>query len=211
MHTFPKSISSVDRISDNFKVTWLMEKACNYDCKYCVPHHVKVSKDTKFKTLDELKHYWLLIHSKISMTGRKIDIAFSGGEVTLNKDFIPFLKWLNENFNDIDSILVTSNGSASKKYYMELVSYITNLTLSTHVEYFNEEKFFDTVTYLHKNAQNTVFFIQLMNEDYYPNNRIHMYKEYLEKINIPYSLMDIDFPPNPFKTRINTNTTFYEF
>jgi organic radical activating enzyme len=211
MHGFPKKISRVDRITTNYKVTWLLEKACNYDCKYCVDHHEKMTKDTRFKTLEELKHYWGLIHSNISMNGRKIDISFSGGEVTLNKDFIPFLEWLNDTFDDIDSIIVTSNGSASKKYYMELVSHITNLTLSTHVEYFNEKKFFNTIAHLFSNLKDTVFFIQLMNEDYYPNNRIHLYKKYFEKNNIPYSLMDIDFPPNPFKTRINTNKELYEF
>jgi hypothetical protein len=41
-------------------------------------------------------------------------IAFTGGEVTANKDFLPFLEWLRDNYNKyLSQLLITTNGSAT--------------------------------------------------------------------------------------------------
>jgi len=211
MQEFPTSIVKVEPVNKNFKITWFLEKACNYDCSYCGDdRHFMMDKHTTFKSLEMLQQHWLTIHNQLKHTNDVVDIHFSGGEVTLNKNFIPFVKWIRENFDYIDVLGLTSNGSASKKYYKELIKYITHLTFSTHTEFFNEQKFFDLVTYIHE-ENNNVLYIQLMNEEFNPNNRANIYSSYLEKIGVPFTVMDINFPEIPVETHTNTNTKEFAF
>ena len=211
MSTFPTSIKSVEPVNKNFKITWFLEKACNYDCSYCGDdRHFMMDKETKFKSLEMMKEHWLTLYNQLKHKTKKIDIHFSGGEVTLNKNFIPFLKWLRDNFSCIDAIGLSSNGSAGNLYYKELSKYLTHLTFSTHTEFFNEEKFFDSVTYIHE-LNNNILYIQLMNEKFNPNNRAEIYSEYLSKIGVPFTTMDINFPEIPLETHINKNTKEFNF
>ena len=188
-----------------------MEKACNYDCSYCGDdRHFMMGSETKFKSLETLKEHWETLYSQLKNTTKKIDIHFSGGEVTLNKNFIPFLKWLRSNYTCIDAIGLASNGSAGILYYEELIKYLSHLTFSTHTEFFNEEKFFDTVTHIHK-LNNNILYIQLMNEEFNPNNRASTYSAYLSKIGVPFTVMDINFPKIPLETHFNKNTKEFDF
>jgi molybdenum cofactor biosynthesis enzyme MoaA len=211
MNEFPSSIKRVKPTNDNFKITWFLEKACNYDCSYCGDdRHFTMDKKTEFKSLVTLKNHWMTLYDQLNTSTKKTDIHFSGGEVTLNKDFIPFLKWLRRNFDCIDVIGLASNGSAGITYYSELIKYLTHLTFSTHTEYFNEDKFFNTVTHIHK-LNNNILYIQLMNEEFNPNNRVNVYREYLTKIGVPFTVMDINFPNIPIETHVNKNIKEFDF
>ena len=121
-------------------------------------------------------------------------IAFTGGELTTNKNFLPFVNWLRTNYNkDIFKLLLTTNGSATYKYYSKLFEVLDNISFSIHSEFFDEKKFFDLVVKLKKAISNDKFIrVEIMNE-YWNQERIPKYIELLNANEISYSLNKITY------------------
>ena len=75
-----------------FQITWDLGRRCNYDCTYCpVTRHDNFSPHA---SLDELKNSVNFVYSYVDlyMQYRKEDrasISFTGGEPTVNPNFIP--------------------------------------------------------------------------------------------------------------------------
>jgi len=190
-------IISVKRTNPTFMITWNIDIACNYSCSYCLPE-LHNTNYKEMKTLSEMKDNWHMIYDQVKKHN-SIDIAFTGGELTINKDFMLFIKWLRENFSLVKNILLTSNGSASPLYYTELLQYITHLTLSTHLEWMNEFNFFTNVVTCHKlfkeQGDPYRFKIQLMNEDFNEEfiSKIDIYEKFLKKNNISYTRKNLQF------------------
>jgi len=182
------NIISVESINKNFKLTWNIEKACNYNCSYCFPgrHSYISDSNYKLKSLQDLQIYWNIIYNAID--NRTIDIAFSGGEPSLNKNLIDFISYIKE-FQNIGTIGVSSNGSASPAYYIKLLTYINSLTLSIHSEFFNEKKFLNVARTCSKYSKNKQFQVVIMNEPF--NDKINYYKTFFENHNINYTLQNI--------------------
>ena len=124
----------------------------------------------------------------------KYKISITGGEPTANKSFLPFLKWLRDNFSSVAQVIVTSNGSASLNYYLKLCDQIESLSLSTHSEYMNEQEFFVKCKELNKVLVNPEksFHVNIMNE-YWNQERIALYKNFLKQNNINYTVNEIDY------------------
>jgi MoaA/NifB/PqqE/SkfB family radical SAM enzyme len=185
-------IVKVEPTDKCFFITWLITNKCNYDCMYC-PEKWH-SKNGKILTFDEMRKHWESIHTKINQKGLKYKIAFTGGEVTVNKDFLPFLEWLNLTYRDkIFQIMVTTNGSASLNYYEKLIKNVSNISFSVHSEHLDEKKFFDKVAQLRKKYNNDKFIhVNIMNE-FWNVDRIDNYKKMLEAIGVSYSINEIDY------------------
>lgn len=116
---------------------------CNYACSYC-PNELH-DDYSPHPDLKKLKQTWNTFYQKTQHLRLPYKISFTGGEITANKSFLPLIKYIrNGNFN-IGQLLVTTNGSASKSYYLQLADLVDSITFSTHVEFWNEHKFFDTV------------------------------------------------------------------
>lgn len=167
------------------QIEWMISKRCNFACSYCPPiWHDKTSPQL---TLDQLKAAWeKIIKITAHKTDQKIHLTIIGGEPTLNKDLLPFLKWVNENYsNRIGEIGIVTNGSANSNLYIELVKYCNWITFSTHSEYMNEKKFFRNVVRAHKHSKHKkcMVMVNLMLESWY-NNRINVYQEFLNKFGI---------------------------
>lgn len=175
-----------------FSITWDITRRCNYDCMYCPTNwHDSISK---LKTLAEFKSDWLNIHSKTYTKDLKYKISISGGEATINKDLLPFLKWIRDQYGDkINKILLTTNGSASYNYYKKIYEVVDNVSFSTHSEHINEQKFFDTVVKLKKNLSKDKFIhVNIMNE-FWNQDRILIYRKILTENNISYSVNEIKY------------------
>lgn len=124
-------------------MTWMIGSRCNYACSYCPP---ELHDDTSaHPDLDRLKQAWQNFYSKTQSTGLPYKISFTGGEVTANRSFLPLIEHLRSNYN-IGQILVTTNGSASTAYYLRLAELVDAISFSVHSEYWDEHKFFNTVT-----------------------------------------------------------------
>lgn len=209
-----KKIIKIEPTNPTFSVNWNLGLRCNFDCMYCPDmYHNLVDPQL---TLTEMQSRWLEIVDKTNHTQLKYKLSFTGGEVTINKDFIGFLRWLNENYKDqISECGFTSNGSASKKYYLNAIelSVVTYISLSTHSEFFNENKFFNLVVDLNKKAKslNKSVHVNIMDE-YWHQERIKVYCDFLSKNGINYSVNKIFYE---FQIReipkINKNLKTYNF
>jgi molybdenum cofactor biosynthesis enzyme MoaA len=164
---------------------------------YCGPQWHDDS--SKHKSLDELKANWISIYEQSKGRDLKYKIGFTGGEVTGNKAFYPFVKWLRENYSDhIKQILLTTNGSATYNYYLKLFEVVDNISFSTHSEHMDEKKFFATVIKLHATiAKDKFIHVNIMNE-FWNTDRIPTYVEILKAHNISHNVNEIEYS---YKTR----------
>lgn len=135
---------TIDLLSgDTFMVTWDTGRRCNYDCSYCPAH--RHDNFSPHATLDELKNGadFLFEYAKTIMPIKKwkwCNVSFTGGEPTVNPNFLPFVKYLknlyeekySEDFNL--NLTLTSNGAMSIKTADGIMELMSHATISYHVE-----------------------------------------------------------------------------
>jgi len=138
------SFDTVDLLSGNvFQVTWDTGRRCNYDCSYCPAH--RHDNFSKHATLEELQNNTDFIFEYIDlyMEYRKFkmaNIGFTGGEPTVNPNFIPFVKYLRKEYNEKYShkwkcgFAITTNGAMSSKMADALMENLGHATVSYHAE-----------------------------------------------------------------------------
>jgi MoaA/NifB/PqqE/SkfB family radical SAM enzyme len=175
-----------------FSLTWMLGSRCNYDCMYCPTElHDSTSRPHDLETMQQV---WRNIYEKTQDKDLPYKISFTGGEVTANKNFLPLVKWLRDTYADIAMILLTTNGSASQRYYLDLSQYVESISFSTHSEFMDEQRFFDTVIAVDGimiRPQKSVH-VNIMNE-HWNQDRIELYKKWLEQSNISYTVNQIDY------------------
>lgn len=205
-------ITRVRPVEEYFVITWQMDTRCNFDCMYCPSSFHDLHSDTK--TLGQLQSAWAKIFNSSSNKKLKYKINFTGGEVTINKDFIPFLNWLHQNYQQyIAQIGVSSNGSASIDYYLNLLELVDFISFSTHTEFFNEKKFFNNVLVCSEKIKGTnkTVHVNIMDE-FWAKEQIQKYANFLSKKNINYSVTEIDYSYKIRDKEIsNKNTNFFNF
>jgi len=175
-----------------FSIGWQLGIRCNYDCMYCSPKwHDNHSKHHNLETMQQA---WKSIYEKTHTRNLKYKIGFSGGELTTNKNFFPFVSWLRSTYyQDIHKLLVATNGSATYKYYMKMFQYIDNISFSIHSEHIDEKKFFDMVIRLHQNIPVNRFIQVVVMDEFWNQERIPAYVKILEENKIGYTVNKIDY------------------
>ena len=139
------SFDTVDLLTGNiFQVTWDLGRRCNYDCTYCPAH--RHDNFSKHATLDELKNSvdFLFGYIDTYMEHRHLkkdtSISFTGGEPTVNPNFIPFAKYLKEEYERRykdkwhAGFALTSNGAFSQKMADAIIENMNHITVSFHTE-----------------------------------------------------------------------------
>lgn len=185
-------IVQVTPTEEYFSVTWQVGIRCNYDCMYCSPEwHDNSSKHHSLETLQEA---WRQIYLKTQYLKLPYKVSFTGGELTTNRHFLPFVLWLRENYGDkLFKLLLTTNGSATFKYYNKMFDAIDNISFSVHSEHINEQKFFDMIVKLKQQISASKFIhVDIMNEAW-NRDRIPLYIEFLANHGISYSMNEIDY------------------
>ena len=185
-------IVRVTPLPEYFSLTWMLGSRCNYDCMYCPTElHDMTSRP---HDLESMQQVWRNIYEKTQDKNLPYKISFTGGEVTANKNFLPLIKWLRDTYADIAMILLTTNGSASQRYYLDLSQYVESISFSTHSEFMDEQRFFDTVTAVDGimiRPQKSVH-VNIMNE-HWNQDRIELYKKWLDQRNISYTVNEINY------------------
>lgn len=172
-------IIKVDPVTPMISMTWMIGSRCNYACSYC-PSELH-DDYSPHPDLNKLKQTWDSFYSKTQHIGLPYKISFTGGEVTANKSFLPLIEYLRSGEFNIGQLLVTTNGSASKAYYLRLAEVVDAITFSTHTEFWNETKFFDTVIAVNQvmlRPEKSVH-VNIMDE---PEAR-HRFQEFLDILN----------------------------
>lgn len=186
------NIVKVEPAQPSISISWMLGARCNYDCMYCPTEwHDSTSQHPN---LDQMIKVWDNMVSKTSHQGLGYKLSFTGGEVTANKSFIPLLKHIRSDNIKIDHIGITTNGSASKNYYLELVNLLDSISFSTHSEFFNEQDFFSKVASVNQimhRPQKSVH-VNIMDE-YWNKDRSQLYIKWLEQNNVSYSVNSINY------------------
>ncbi len=185
------NIIAIRPVEKVFSITWMLGRRCNYDCMYC-PEELH-DKFSRHHDLNKLKEAWKNMHQQTGAKKLPYKISFTGGEVTANKNFLPFVSWLKENYN-VSSILITTNGSAGLKYYEKLTNYVDAISFSTHAEFMNEKVFFQKVVALNKIMirPKKSFHVNIMDE-YWAKERIKLYEKFCIKNKVSFSINEIDY------------------
>jgi organic radical activating enzyme len=185
------AITSVEPIDSVFSITWKITVRCNYDCMYCpTKWH---NNNGEHHSLQQLKDAWHRILEKTQQSNLPYKISFTGGEITTNKNFLPFLQWLRSYYNDkIFMILMTTNGSASYQYYTKLTKLVDNLSFSVHSEHIDEKRFFDTILKLKSNNPECFVHVNIMDE-FWNRERIPLYVQLLEQHSISHSINTVKY------------------
>lgn len=173
-------------------LTWMIGTRCNYDCMYCpITLHDSTSKHPD---LTDLKQAWDNFYENTRDQQQPYKVSFTGGEVTANRSFLPLVEYIrNGNFN-IGQLLITTNGSASEKYYTRLAALVDAISFSTHSEFFNEQEFFNKVEQINTimiRPQKSVH-VNIMDESW-NQHRIPVYQAWLEQRGISHSVNTIDY------------------
>lgn len=202
-------IVKLKNFTDAFVVHWFIGKRCNFDCSYCPSMwHDKTSADLSYDTLTKAWNRIVTVAQH-----KKYNVSILGGEPTLNKDFLPFMRWLHSEHKDkIVELGVITNGTAKAEYYKELVEYCTWITFTIHSEFTNEKKFFDTVleTKQHADQIGCMIHVNIMNEhrNLLRNKKL---KEFLTTKNISNYLHPIhDFGEEKVEYPMKQSNKIYE-
>jgi len=138
------SFDTIDLLSGNiFQITWDLGRRCNYDCSYCPAH--RHDNFSPHASLDDLKSntdfLFEYIDTYMQYRNNKLaSISFTGGEPTVNPNFIPFVKYLNDEYYKKYShkwdanIGLTTNGAMSEKMAEAVIENIQHVTVSYHTE-----------------------------------------------------------------------------
>lgn len=180
-----------------FSINWQMSIRCNYDCMYCSP--MWHDNTSKMHSLETMQAAWKSAFEKTQHFNLPYKIAFAGGELTTNKYFLPFLKWLRENYNEhLFKVILTTNGSATYKYYLKMFEVVDNIAFSVHSEHINEKKFFDMIVKLKQNIDPSRFLQVCIMNEFWNVDRIPLYTTLLDQHNISYNVNNVDYS---YKTR----------
>ena len=185
-------IVQVTPVPEYFSLTWMLGSRCNYDCMYCPAElHDSTSRPHDLETMQQA---WRNIYNKTQHKNLPYKISFTGGEVTANKNFLPLVEWLKTTYTDIAMILLSTNGSASQRYYEKLAKVVNSISFSTHSEYMDEQRFFDTVLAVDRMMIRPAksVHVNIMNE-HWNQDRIRLYQQWLTQHNISYSVNQINY------------------
>ena len=127
---------------DWFVVNWCLGNTCNFSCSYCPTNLHNGSK--KWHNTSSVKSFVSKIRT--NHPGKNIYFEFTGGEVTLNKDFIDICKFCTEQGVKVGFI---SNGSRTLRWWEENQHYFDNVMLSYHSEFADAEQFYRIAEILH--------------------------------------------------------------
>ena len=141
IHNYDKLEQFDKKNIDWFVVNWCLGNTCNYTCSYC-PDFLH-DGSMKWQSTKNVKAF--IERVKEIHFEKKIHFEFTGGEITLNKDFIEICKFCKS--NDV-SVGVISNGSRTIRWWEENKQYFDHVNLSFHVEYANVDHFCKVVEVL---------------------------------------------------------------
>lgn len=119
-------------------VSWDLGRRCNYSCSYCPPS--TANNFEAHKSWGSLKQAADLILQEFC-GDKKAKWVFTGGEPTINPNYLTLVKYLRENHQIIHT---QTNGSRTPEYFSELIE-LSSIGFSIHFEEANLDRVIDNV------------------------------------------------------------------
>ena len=115
-------------------VNWCLGNTCNYSCTYCPDYlHDGSSGWLNYEDVE------IFCERVINHYGdKKIYFEFTGGEVTMWKDFPKIISYLKD--NDVNVGLI-SNGSRTLRWWKENYKNIDHVSLSYHSDFADDKHY----------------------------------------------------------------------
>lgn len=108
-------------------IDWYIGKKCNFSCSYCADFiHDNYSAHVPFSKMK------IFVDKIVERYGSQIHWSLTGGEPTLNPEFLDLLSYLQDKKYHIS---VCTNGSRNLNYLLTMFEHIDNLTFSLHFEH----------------------------------------------------------------------------
>ena len=108
-------------------VDWYIGKRCNFSCSYCADFiHDNYSDHLPFEKMK------IFVDRLNEVYGKNIHWSLTGGEPTLNPDFLKLLEYLQDKKHDIS---ICTNGSRSLNYLLKMYELSDHIILSLHFEH----------------------------------------------------------------------------
>lgn len=128
------------KIENSLKtITWDIGRRCNYHCSYCPPSTSNDYESHKsWSSLQQAADLLILGFCR----GKRGRWIFTGGEPTINPNFMTLAKYLSEEFRH--GVFTQTNGSRPKEYLMELLRY-SSIGFSVHLQEANLPKLSETI------------------------------------------------------------------
>lgn len=136
---------------DILHVTWMLGKRCNYDCSYCTPHiHDAVSPHI---SLEFVQAFADKIDRFAQQNNRTVQFVITGGEPFIHPQIFKILQTLASVKNRTPELTSITNGSLTLDRYEKCLQYLSNLTISLHLEQSQRkiDHVINNIVSLHKN------------------------------------------------------------
>lgn len=112
-------------------IDWYIGKRCNFSCSYCADFiHDNHSAHVPFEKMQ------VFVDRITETCGTNIHWSLTGGEPTLNPDFLKLLKYLQDKKHDIS---ICTNGSRSLDYLCQMYALTDHIVLSLHFEHISKK------------------------------------------------------------------------
>tara|TARA_B100000949_G_C14281373_1_gene452005 strand:- start:1507 stop:2466 length:960 start_codon:yes stop_codon:yes gene_type:complete len=128
------------------KVFWNLTNTCNYNCDYCNPAY----KNGTFKWLDNDNYYAFVDNLANHFSSKTISIQFTGGEPTINKNFLSLLEYCNQKLPHA-CLETYTNGTKNLNWWKQSIKYLDVVHLSVHSQY-NTSKIKNLIYFLLDNG-----------------------------------------------------------
>lgn len=134
IHDYDRLEHLEDKNLQWFVVNWCLGSTCNFSCSYC-PESLHDGK-RKWHSTENVKIF--VDKVKSVHPDKQIYFEFTGGEVTVNKDFIEICKYCNQQGVKVGFI---TNGSRTVRWYEENKQYFDHVVMSFHSEFADPDHF----------------------------------------------------------------------
>lgn len=112
-------------------IDWYVGKRCNFSCSYCADFiHDNYSAHVPFEKMK------IFVDKIVSIYKTNIHWSLTGGEPTLNPDFLKLVEYLQDKKHDVS---VCTNGSRSLDYLYEMYKFVDTIVLSLHFEHISSK------------------------------------------------------------------------
>lgn len=141
-HPYDELAHQSSEFENNFLINWYLGNTCSYSCSYCPPWLNDGSQP--WGDFNVIKAFCDKMIEQVPKH-KKIIIEFTGGEVTMWKDYAKLCHYLRSRGITISMI---TNGSRTLRWWEENYTAFSVVNMSYHTEFANREQFMELSKFL---------------------------------------------------------------